>query len=95
VNEEQKHKQKAGGRRRKDRETKAASPAYHCPSSSSPPLAAPSRSHYREARTLLSGETKNRGNRQHDEVEERRKRSNVCHNNRLPRQQRHREPPTP
>jgi len=90
--------QKAGGGRRKYRKTEAASPAYHRPSSSSPPPAAPlapaapPRSHCREARTLLTGETKYRGNRQHGEAEERRKRSNVCHHSWLPRQQRHREP---
>jgi len=95
VNEEQKHKQKAGGRRRKYRETEAASPAYHLTSSSSPPPAAPPRSHCREARTLLTGETKNRRNRQHDKAEEIRKRSKVWQHNWLPRQQCHREPPAP
>ena len=38
---------------------------------------------------------KNKGRRKHTEVEERRRRTNVCHHNRLPLRQRHREPPAP
>jgi hypothetical protein len=37
------------------------------------------------------GEMKYKGNKQHGETEVRRKRSNVCHPSRLPRQQRHRQ----
>jgi hypothetical protein len=87
----------AGKRQEEEEEntekTKTASPAYHHPSSSSPqptaPLApaTPPRSHCREARTLLTGETKYRGNKQYGEAEVRRKRSNVCHHSRVPRRQ--------
>jgi len=43
----------------------------------------------------LQGERKNKGRRKHTEAEERRRRTNVCHHNRLPLRQRHREPPAP